>query len=369
MVFVATGLIVGPIGLSLFELHPNSEMLKLAAELTLVIILFVDASMLDLSALRSARPRTAQRLLSIGLPLTMLLGGALAYLLFPELNIWMLLLLAFILSPTDAALGQAVIKNERVPIQIRQAVSAESGLNDGIALPPILYCIAALSTTASQHEGGWLMFMFLQLTLGPVVGAMVGYVGGKLVDLAAERDWMHETFQRLSCLSLAIIAFAAAEAVEGNGFIAAFFAGLFLGAKDHAVRERIQEFGEAEGMQLSLLIFLLLGLVLVPLVSPYWTWIDLLYAILSLTIIRMVPVALSMIGAGLDRNTILFVGWFGPRGIASLLYLMIVVTSLGFSGYEKMLGIITLTILLSVFCHGMSAVPLTNLFVASQKGK
>jgi NhaP-type Na+/H+ or K+/H+ antiporter len=362
MVFLATGLLVSPLGLGLFELHPNSELLKLAAELTLVIILFVDASILDIKALKSARPRIAQRLLIVGLPLTMFLGAITAYVLFPELNIWMILLIAFILSPTDAALGQAVIKNERVPITIRQAISTESGLNDGIALPPILYCIAALSVTTSTHEGDWLTFMFLQLSLGPVVGAIVGYVGGRLVDYAAERDWMHETFQRLSCISLAVISFAGAESVEGNGFIAAFFAGLFLGAKNHAVRERIQDFGEAEGMQLSLLIFLLLGMIMVPRVLPFLTWIDLLYAVLSLTFVRMVPVAISMIGAGLHRNTILFTGWFGPRGIASVLYVMIVVTSLGFAGYERMLGVITLTIVLSIFAHGMSAVPLTNIY-------
>jgi NhaP-type Na+/H+ or K+/H+ antiporter len=293
----------------------------------------------------------------------MLLGGVIAYLLYPGLSIWMILLVALILSPTDAALGQAVVKNEQVPTSLRQAISTESGLNDGIALPPILYCIAAMSITASAHEGGWLMFMFLQLTLGPIVGAMIGFAGGRLVDVAAERNRMHETFQRLSCLSLAVIAFAAAESVEGNGFIAAFFAGLFLGAKDHAVRERIQEFGEAEGMQLSLIIFLLLGMVMVPLALPFWGWTDLIYAILSLTVIRMLPVAIAMVGSGLDRNTILFVGWFGPRGIASVLYVIIVLTSLGFAGYEKMLSIMVLTILLSVFLHGMSAVPLTHRYV------
>jgi NhaP-type Na+/H+ or K+/H+ antiporter len=349
----------------LFELHLNEEIVKLAAELTLIIILFVDASMIDLEALKQDRPRIASRLLSIGLPLTMLAGAATAYLLFPDLSIWMILLVALILSPTDAALGQAVIKNEQVPIPLRRAVSVESGLNDGIALPPILFCIAALSTAESHQDGGWLWFMFKQLTLGPLFGAAFGFAGGRIVEWASKRNFMEHTFQRLACVPIAILTFAGAEAVGGNGFIAAFFAGLFLGVNTHDVRERIQEYGEAQGMQLSLLLFFLFGVVLIPAVLPYIGWIEFFYAVLSLTVIRMIPVALSLIGSKLDFPTMLYVGWFGPRGIASLLYVLIVVTSLGFENYEKMVAIISLTILMSIFAHGISALPLTQRYTRS----
>ncbi|MBV1905450.1 MAG: cation:proton antiporter [Pseudomonadales bacterium] len=362
MVFVLVGLLVSPLGLSLFEIHPNANIVKLAAELTLIIILFVDASMIDLDALKQDRPQIATRLLGVGLPLTMIAGTLVAYLLFPQLSIWMILLIALILSPTDAALGQAVIKNVQVPAPLRRAISVESGLNDGIALPPILFCIAALSTAESHQDGGWLWFMFKQLTLGPLVGALFGFVGGRLVDVAAKKGWMEGTFQRLACIPIAILTFAGAEAVGGNGFIAAFFAGLFLGIKNHDVRERVQEYGEAQGMQLSLLLFFMFGVVLLPAIAPYVGMVECLYAILSLTVIRMLPVALSLTGAKIDVPTILYAGWFGPRGIASLLYLLIVVTTLGFEGYEQMVAVISLTILLSVFAHGISAVPFTNRF-------
>jgi NhaP-type Na+/H+ or K+/H+ antiporter len=294
----------------------------------------------------------------------MLLGGAVAYWLFPEVNIWLIAMVALILSPTDAALGQAIIKSPHIPQRIRESVSIESGLNDGIALPPILLCIAVLvgGQSTIDESGHWAMFMLSQLTLGPLVGGLVGWLGGKAVDGAAQRGWSDSTFQRLSAISLALMAYACAELLQGNGFIAAFFAGLLLGAKTPQLRERIQEFGEAEGQLLSLFIFLILGLVMIPAAAEHWNMTMLAYAILSLTLIRMLPVAISLIGSGLDSFTVLFLGWFGPRGIASILYLLIAVGDLGFAGYESALSVIVLTVLLSTVLHGISAVPLSNIF-------
>ena len=174
--------------------------------------------------------------------------------------------MALILSPTDAALGQAVVTSEKLPERMRQAINVESGLNDGIALAPILMCIAALSggEHAGHGSGSWLLFVVRQLTLGPVAGIFVGWFGGRLVEAASQRDWMQPTFQRLVAGSLAVLAYALAEEFHGNGFIAAYCAGLFLSTQTPEVRERIQEFGEAEGQQMSLFVFLLFGLAMVP---------------------------------------------------------------------------------------------------------
>ncbi len=201
----------------------------------------------------------------------------------------------------------------------------ESGLNDGIALPPILVCFAAL--------GAWLL------------------------QQAAAKDWIDGTFQRLAALSLALVTFALAESVGGNGFIAAFCAGLTLGAQRLTMIHSIQEAGEAEGTMLSLGVFLLLGLAAIPAFIDYWGWREILYAVLSLTVIRMVPVAIALIGAKLDRPTTLFVGWFGPRGIASVLYLLLAASAIGVAGHEHMMSVIVLTVALSVLLHGISAVP------------
>ena len=363
MVFVVVGILVGPLGFGWLKVLVNTELVRVMAEIALVLVLFVDASLIDLPALIRTRG-IPLRLLLIGLPLTMVLGILLAWPLFPGVSLWLLALLALILSPTDAALGQAVVKSELVPERIRQAINVESGLNDGIALPPILLCIAVLAGDPSRQLGSgfWFGFVLHQMIYGPLIGAAVGLLGGFLVDRASRAGWMNEAFQRLVSVSLAMLAYSAAETIHGNGFIAAYFGGLLLGVRSHTVRERVQEFGEAEGQQLALYIFLLFGLVLVPWALPRWDLQAWVYAILSLTIIRMLPVALSLIGSGLDRPSVGFIGWFGPRGIASILYLILVVGKLGTKGLEYPLSVIALTVLLSVLAHGLTAVPLSGAY-------
>ncbi|WP_371372302.1 cation:proton antiporter [Thalassotalea aquiviva] len=360
MFFLAAGILFSFIGL--FDVHVEMGLIKTLAELTLIIILFVDASLIKFDKLGQALSGIPTRLLAIGLPLTMILGSVIGSLLFPHWSIWLIVLIALILSPTDAALGQAVIKSEKVPKNIRDSVSIESGLNDGIALPPILVCIAALSAPDGMlPEGGnWFNYLFLQLTLGPLIGALIGWGGGKAIEFASKRDWMAPTFQQLSSVSLAIVAFAFAELFHGNGFISAFFAGLILAVQTKDIRHRIQEFGEAEGQLFSLSIFFLLGLVAVPTFFPYWNMQTFIYALLSLTLIRMLPVFLSLQGTQLSTSKKLFVGWFGPRGIASVLYLLIVIAELGSTGYEEALSVVVLTVILSTFLHGISATFLTN---------
>jgi sodium/hydrogen antiporter len=367
MVFAGIGILASPIALDLFEVNLNATIVRLLAEITLVIILFVDASTVNLQTLRTNRGMPI-RLLGIGLPLTMVLGFVAAAWLINVPNLWVAALVALILSPTDAALGQAVVASKSLPERIRQAINVESGLNDGIALPPILMCLAALSGAehTSSHPDSWVVFMARQLTIGPIAGVLIGLWGGRLVDEASRRGWMLPTFQRLVAGSLAVIAFAAAETFHGNGFIAAYCAGLFLGTQTHAVRERIQEFGEAEGQQMSLFVFLIFGIAMVPAMVKYWDIEAACYAILSLTVIRMIPVALCLRGAGLDTPAVWMIAWFGPRGIASVLYALMAIGKIGVSGYEREFAVITLTVLLSIILHGVSAVPLTLSYARSR---
>ena len=363
MVFVSVGIIAGPLGLDFVELGMKSSTVRVLAELTLILVLFVDASTIDIPSLIKVKGLPF-RLLFIGLPLTMLLGMFLAMPFFYSMGLWTIALMALILSPTDAALGMPVVTSPLVPQKIREAINVESGLNDGIALPPILACIAALSVGAAERAGAhfWIVFVLRQFIFGPLLGALVGWLGGRLVDRASKRGWMNPTFQRLAACSLAVLAYALAEKFHGNGFIAAFFGGLMLGVDTPAVRERIHEFGEAEGQQLALFVFLIFGLAGVPAAAKYWDGAAWLYAVLSLTVIRMLPVALSLKGTRLTKFSIAFIGWFGPRGIASVLYLLIVVNELGLQGYQRMLSVIILTVLLSVFLHGITAVPLSRLY-------
>jgi len=368
MVFVAMGILVGPLGLNYFHMEVEGEFVHILTEVTLVLILFVDASTINLKRLIEDRS-IPTRMLFIGLPLTMLLGTGLAYLIYPEVSIWLLVLMALILSPTDAALGQAVVKSKKVPERVRQWISVESGLNDGIALPPIFACIAVLSIDTNASETHWLLFLLQQIFLGALIGGLVGWLGGYLVNSCSNKGWMNSTFQRLVAGSLAILCFSITEMVHGNGFIAAFAGGLMLGAstKTEMIRERIQEFGEAEGQQLILFVFLIFSMILVPKAVTYWDMNAILYAILSLTIIRMLPIAISLLGKQLNIPTLLFVGWFGPRGIASVLYVLLVANILGVQGYEQVLSVIVLTVLMSVFLHGISAVPLSRYYAKYNK--
>lgn len=371
MVFMTVGILGSSLVFGFLHVTPDMGPVKLVAELALTLVLFIDATMIDRKVFTGESKRIPIRLLLIGLPLTMIFGTALGVWMFDGVSIWAIMLMAFILSPTDAALGQAVVKSEGVPLRIRQSISVESGLNDGIALPPILIVMALLGAEAGEHEGAWLGFVIKQVTLGPVVGLAVGWIGGKLMQSMADRGWTEETFQRLSALPLAILAFAFAETVEGNGFIAAFVAGIGLttAITSTSVKHQVQEFGETEGMQLILVVFLIFGLAMVPAAVPYWGTREIIYAIASLTVLRMVPVALSLIGSRLDWQTVSFIGWFGPRGIASVLYLLMAVAAIGQEGNERVMSVIVLTIMISVYAHGVSATPLSERYGASRPAR
>jgi NhaP-type Na+/H+ or K+/H+ antiporter len=358
MVFVAFGFLLGPGAAGLLRAQVGEGFFHGLAELTLVLVLFTDAARIDLRLLRREHDLPV-RLLAIGLPLTMLLGAILAAAMFGTLGWWAAALIAAILAPTDAALGQAVVASPKVPVRVRQALNVESGLNDGIALPVVMILLSCAGAAAELAGGPavWARFAALQVVLGPLVGVAVGFFGGKLVELGQRSGWMNHTFQQLAALALALIAFAGAETVHGNGFIAAFVAGLTLGNVSRAVCACLFEFGEAEGQLLALLTFLLFGAVMVPDALGQIDGRVLLYALLSLTVIRMVPAALALWGTGLRWQSVVFLGWFGPRGIASILFLLLVVAGSGLPGAAEINAVVVTTVLLSVFAHGLTAWP------------
>jgi len=363
MVFVTVGILAGPLGLGLLTLEADSAGVQVIAEVTLILVLFTAASTIDLRRLKTEYP-VPLRLLALGLPLMMALGVLVAAWLLPDIGFWRVAVMALILSPTDAALAQVVVRSPRVPAAVRDAIGVESGLNDGIALPPVLACIAAAAAAPGMGPdlAHWGAFTLAQIAFGPLAGGLVGWVGGILIDRAAERRWMEPVYQRLASFALAVLCYSLAESLGGNGFIAAFFGGLMLGARSPRVRQRIQEFGEAEGQQLALFVFLIFGLAMVPAAVPHWDRAALLYAVLSLTVIRMLPVALSLAGSRLDPPTVAFIGWFGPRGIASILYTLILIGQLGADGQQRIIAVIVLTVLLSIFAHGITAVPLSSYY-------
>jgi NhaP-type Na+/H+ or K+/H+ antiporter len=362
MVFIAFGFAIGAGGFGIASVDPGHSAIHVVAEVTLILVLFTDAARIDLASVKLDH-NLPVRMLVIGLPLAIIAGSGVAAQLFPHFSLWEAALLGALLAPTDAALGQSVVSAKVVPIRIRQAINIESGLNDGIALPAVLM-LAALAASAGDatETSHWIQFGLLQVTLGPIVGAGIGYVGARLLDVAAEREWASNAFQGIGILSLAIFTYVTAELVGGNGFIAAFIGGLVLGNTLRHPCEFLFEFMETEGQLLMLITFLIFGAALLPEGLAHANPIVWFYAFLSLTVIRMIPIALSLIGSGVQWPTRLFLGWFGPRGLASILFVLLIIEESNVPHREEILVITVLTVALSALLHGITASPLANAY-------
>ena len=362
ILFITFGLIIGHGGLSLADVDPGHSAIHLIAEATLILVLFTDAARIDLNRVRRDH-NIPVRMLLIALPLTILAGTLVASYLFPNVLIWEAALLAALLAPTDAALGQSVVSAKEVPIRIRQAINIESGLNDGIALPLVLLFVAlAGSVGGSAQASEWIRFGVMQITLGPLAGIIIGYVGARLIDFAAEREWATTSFQGIAILSLAVLTYVSAELIGGNGFIAAFVGGMVFGNTIRHPCTFLFEFMETEGELLMLITFLIFGAVLLPESIEHLRWEYVLYAVLSLTVIRMVPVAISLVGTRLRLPTVLFLGWFGPRGLASILFVLLILEESGVPHSNELLYITVITVALSALLHGVSAAPWARMY-------
>lgn len=368
MFFAGVGLLISPLGLNVSQVDVNADFVIIIVEIALVLVLFSDAALLDLKLLcRSWRIPT--RLLVVGLPITIMLGTFTAQLIFPDEPGIYMLLLALLLTPTDAALGKAVVSDPQVPKKIRSTINVESGLNDGIIFPLVITVLAMITSGLTQVNAGdshWFRYVLQQVGFGALVGAGVGFIGAKLSVVSVNKNWMVGSYQNLIPIALAILSFYLAEYFHGNGFIAAFCAGLLVGNTSIKAKEHIEDFAESEGELLVLISFFLFGLAFVPRIIDYVTIQVCLYAFLSLTFLRMLPVMFSLLGAQLDGkkldlSTMAFVAWFGPRGIASILYVLIVAHEVGdVSGFETVYATVMVTVFLSIVAHGLTAQPLAN---------
>jgi len=362
LVFVAAGVVLGPAGFGLAEFALDEHTVLLLGEIALAIVLFTDAARTNLRALRQ-NEALPLRLLGIGMPLTIALGTATAALVFTDLTLWEAAILGTVLAPTDAALGQPVVSDPRVPVRMRQALNVEAGLNDGLSVP-FLALFLTLAEAEEEHLSAslWIRLALEQIGFGVLVGVGVGILGGWLVSQASRRGWITESFQRLTLLTLALIAWALADNVGGNGFIAAFVGGLAIGPTVERVGERLIRFTEAEGQLLDLSVFFIFGVLGAGFLESL-SWTIVIYALLSLTVIRMLPVAVSLAGTHLRSVSVLFAGWFGPRGLASIVLGLVVVGEAPLlAGRAEIELVVALTVLLSVLLHGVTAAPLSTAY-------
>jgi NhaP-type Na+/H+ or K+/H+ antiporter len=359
--FVGLGVLLGPLGFDLLHLQVTAEGLRVIAELTLAMVLFTDAANADLAVLRGSIG-IPQRLLLIGLPLTILLGFAVAAVVLPQLDVLELALLAAMLAPTDAALGKPVVTNPAVPPSVREGLNIESGLNDGICVPVVIILLDL--AVGTQVEGRSLAAMagvvVEEIGIGLAIGLLLPLAAAALVWLATKRGWLSKHWLEVPIVALAAACFAAAQAAGGSGFIACFVGGLLTNALRRRGRHALLLRGaENCGEILALVTWIVFGAGVVGPMFDRMTWPVVLYAMLSLTVIRMLPVFVCLAGSGMSGGRKLFIGWFGPRGLASIVF-GIMVLDAKLPGNDTLMAVIACTILLSVVAHGITANPLVR---------
>jgi sodium/hydrogen antiporter len=360
MLFVGMGLLVGPKVLDELDLASTSATVQTLAEATLALVLFCDASRINLSKLRR-NANIPVRLLAIGLPLTIVLGGLAAVGIFGQLSVEEALIVAVVLAPTDAALGQAVVTEPRVPARIRQGLNVESGLNDGICVPLLFIAVAAADVQSDLTGGRDATTLVLEeIGYGIVGGVAAGLIVIAIIRTAGGRHMIDGAWLGVIPAAGAALAYGIAVGLHGSGFIAAFVAGATFGGLLGRDPAELNRLAEKVGNVLNGVTFLIFGAVLLGPVLGDLSWDFVLYAVLSLTVVRMLPVAIAMLGTGARPVTVAFMGWFGPRGLASIVFALILLEESNLPHEATILQAIYLTVGLSVLLHGMTAAPLAD---------
>jgi len=358
--FTFTGFIFGSDLMDLVNIPLSSGLIRFFAEVALVLVLYSDASRISLDSVRKHH-NIPVRLLLIGLPLTVIFGCVLAKFLFSDFSWFEAALIAAILAPTDAALIHTVVSYEKVPIRIRQALNIESGLNDGLMLPVIIALLSFINTSIeslSMHE--WLLFILMQIPIGIAIGILVGYFGGKISESRIKKRWMNKLFEELFAIALAFLTYSLAQITNGNGFIAVFVCGLMVRKTSKTLSAQISNFAAAEGQLLVLILFFFFGSSFLGSVLASVNWKIFLYSVLSLTVVRMIPVFLSIIGCKLKFETFFYLGWFGPRGIASIVFTFLMIEKIESDLAPVIFSIAITTIFLSILLHGITSLPLAK---------
>ncbi len=365
IIFVFAGFLMGPLGFGWFHGDVSNIELRVLADLTLALILFIDAANVDLSILKS-HLRIPARMLMLGLPGVIALGTVLAALLFSELSLFEAAILGTMLAATDAALGKAVINNHNVPARIRESLNFESGMNDGLCVP-ILLVFIALEKGIGGDGGSTMLALRLvaqELGIGLVVGVGLAAIGTRLMKRCWERGWMTEIWMQVTVVGLAIACFTVAQSLHGSGYIAAFVGGLVFGYKAKEKTHKLVLAAEGTGEALALVTWMLFGSAVIGQVFEFFTWQVVVYALLSLTVVRMLAVFFSLSGTGEDMGSRLFLGWFGPRGLASIVFAIIVLNK-NIPGGNLMALVVVCTVFFSLVAHGISANPLAKKMMGS----
>ncbi len=358
MIFVFAGIAMGSLGLGWLGGSVTRDQLRVLADLTLALVLFIDAANADLSVLKR-QFKIPSRMLLVGLPGIIVLGFGFAVLMFDELSIYEAAILATMLAATDAALGKAVITDKIVPVRIREALNVESGLNDGLCVPVLLFFVALASATATgdQNSTSAMLLIAEELGIGAAVGIGFAAIGGMTIRWCWKQGWITKVWIQTTVVALAIASFAVAQSLHGSGYIAAFVGGMLFGHLAKEATHNLVLAAEGTAESLAMVTWLLFGAAVVAENMGLLTWEILLYSLLSLTVIRIVPIFLSLTGSGESTSSRLFLGWFGPRGLASIVFAIIVLDS-ELPGSHFLAIVVVTTVFLSLIAHGVTAKPL-----------
>jgi NhaP-type Na+/H+ or K+/H+ antiporter len=355
ILFIAFGLICGPFGFDILEGDIRGVELRVFADITLALILFIDAANADLNIL-SRNIKIPRRMLLIGMPLVIALGVFFGWVLFPGVSIYELCILATMLAATDAALGKGVITNMDVPARVREGLNAESGLNDGLAVP-VLFVFIALATGTGGDQGSTSLALSLvarELGIGLIVGLGVTFIGAKLASWCSRQGWFSDVWKQILVISLALACFAIAQSLHGSGYIAAFVGGMLFGRLAGAFTHELVHSAEGMGELLAMATWVMFGAAIVGQAWAGMTWQVVVYSLLSLTVIRMLPMVLALSGTGESLESKLFLAWFGPRGLASIVFI-IIVAGYDLPGISTLIHTVVCTVTLCVLAHGLTA--------------
>jgi NhaP-type Na+/H+ or K+/H+ antiporter len=360
IVYIAFGLVAGPVGLNVLDIEVNAIELRVIADLTLALVLFIDAANADLRVLYR-HAQIPRRMLLLGLPMCIALGALLGKVTLPGLGIWEICLLATMLAATDAALGKGVVSNEAVPARVRQGLNAESGLNDGLCVPILLVFLALATGEASSDEGRALAIELVlqEIGIGIAVACVFVFLAIQALRWCVQHNWITEVWGQIPVVALAFACFATAQTLHGSGYIAAFVGGLLFGHFAGKRTHKLVLAGEGIAELLAMLTWIIFG---AAMVGQFWadmSWNIILYSILSLTVIRVLPMLLSLWGTGEKLETKMFLAWFGPRGLASIVFLVIVGVE-NLPGEPILIRTVVCTVTLCVIAHGITANPWAN---------
>ncbi|HET9540644.1 MAG TPA: cation:proton antiporter [Candidatus Limnocylindria bacterium] len=362
IVFLTAGIVLGDAVLGWFTVGPSGAILRLIAESTLALVLFTDASRIDLRTL-GRELAVPVRLLAIGLPLTIVAGVGAALLTVPGLTVVEAALLAIAVAPTDAALGAAVVSDERVPSRIRQGLNVESGLNDGLCVPLLLIALAVASAEGGG-ETAPLQLVFEEIGFGVLGGVVAGGAGAFALRLARERQWVASVWAPVVPLMIVGLAYGLASVLHGSGLIATFVAGMAYGTILAGSDDETARVAETLGSAMAAVTFFIFGAAILPITANELSWEPVLFGVLAVTVVRMLPVALALAGLRARLPTVAFLAWFGPRGLASIVFAVLILQGGPLPHLDLILTAISVTIVISVYAHGITALPLTNRYVA-----